>query len=158
MDLTRDDLLEVIIRELGWNLAAFALTGIVCVIVMRVVLGLRIVDIVREVEEEHNGAVGAAFFTVALLSGLWFGKIGGDFTSESTTGEQIAWSIIGFVIATAIFVAAFYLVFRVLCHRRGERVIPYIRREAIAENNTAIILFVGSLAVVPYTLAAMITV
>ena len=158
MDLWPNDLLDILLRELGWNVAAFALTGIACVVVMRVVFGLRLVDVVREVEEEHNAAVGAAFFTVSLLSGLWFGKIGGDFTSQSTLSEQIGWSIFGFVIATVVFLTAFALVFRVLCHKRGERVIPYLRREAIVENNAAMILFIGSLAVVPYTLAAMITV
>ena len=152
------DLLEVVLRELGWNLAAFALTGIVSVLVMRFVFGLRLVDVVREVEDEHNAAVGAAFFTVALMSGLWFGKIGGDFSNQATVGEQIGWSIVGFVNATLVFLAAFVLVFRVLCHKRGERLIPYLRREAIVENNAAMILFIGSLAVVPYTLAAMITV
>ena len=78
------DLLEVVLRELGWNLAAFALTGIVSVLVMRFVFGLRLVDVVREVEDEHNAAVGAAFFTVALMSGLWFGKIGGDFSIQAS--------------------------------------------------------------------------
>ena len=152
------DLLEVVLRELGWNVAAFALTGVVSVLVMRFVFGLRLVDVVREVEDEHNAAVGAAFFTVALMSGLWFGKIGGDFSNQATVGEQIGWSIVGFVNATLVFLAAFVLVFRVLCHKRGERLIPYLRREAIVENNAAMILVIGSLAVVPYTLAAMITV
>src|SRR5918997_4866064 len=100
MDVSMGELFEVLVQELGWNLAAFALTGIASVVVMRFVFGLRLVDVVREVEEEHNAAVGAAFFTVSLLSGLWFGKIGGDFEGDSTVAEQIGWSIFGFVIAT----------------------------------------------------------
>ena len=152
------ELLEVFLIELGWNLAAFALTGVVMVVVMRFVFGLRLVDVVREVEDDHNAAVAAAFFTVALLSGLWFGKIGGDFSNQASVAEQIGWSIFGFFIATLVFLAAFFLVFRVICHKRGERLIPYLRREAIAENNAAMILFISSLAVGPYTLAAMITV
>ncbi len=158
MELSRDDVLEVFVRELAWNVAAFALTGIVCVLVMRLVFGLRLVDVVREVEEEQNGAVGVAFFTVALLSGLWFGKIGGDFTSQATASEQVVWALFGFAIATFVFLVAFLLVFGVICRRRGEKLIPYLRREVIAEDNTAMFLFIASLAVVPYTLAAMITV
>ncbi len=156
--MSASELIEVALRELGWNVAAFALTGVVSVVVMRLVFGLRLVDVVREVEDDHNAAVGAAFFTVSLLSGLWFGKIGGDFTSQSTVAGQIGWSVFGFVIATVVFLSAFTLVFRVVCHKRGEPMIAYLRREAIVEDNAAMILFIGSLAVVPYTLAAMITV
>ena len=158
MDVSVSELLEVLARELGWNLASFALTGITSVLIMRFVFGLGLVDVVREVEEDHNAAVGAAFFTISLLSGIWFGKIGGDFEGESTVAEQIGWSIFGFAIATAVFLTAFILVFRVICHKRNEGLIPYLRREAIVENNAAMILFIASLAVAPYTLAAMITV
>ena len=158
MNQSIGDLVEVLLRELGWNVAAFALTSLASIIIMRVVFGLRLVDVVHEVEEEHNAAVGTAIFTVSLLSGLWFGKIGGDFTTQSSVSEQIGWSIFGFVIATLVFLAAFVLVFRVLCRKRGEGMLHYLRREAIVENNAAMILFISSLAVVPYTLAAMITV
>ena len=152
------EILSIAGQELAWNAVAFGLAALACILIMRFVFHLGVADVVREVEEEHNTAVGGAFFIVALLTALWLGKIGGSFGNEVNLREQLAWTAIGFVIATFVFVVAFNLVFRGICHRRGERLLPYLRREAIVENNAAMIWFIGSLAVVPYTLAAMITV
>lgn len=152
------EIANTFVVELLWNAAAFFVTALFSIVVMRVVFGLGLTSVIHEVEEEHNAGVGAAFFTISLITSLWLGKVGGDFSGASSAQALAAWSLFGFVIATLVFLTAYNLIFRIICHRKGEGMIAYLRREAIVENNAAMILFVASLAIPPYILAAMITV
>jgi hypothetical protein len=152
------DTLELLGQEVLWTLPVLAVTVLINFIVMRVFFGLSPIEVLHEVEEDQNTAVGALFFGTALLMSNMVGKAIADPPEETRLGIALAWLALALAFALLYLIVTVFIIFTLLGRRKGERFRVYLTREIIAENNAALIFFILGIAAVPFTVATHIIV
>jgi hypothetical protein len=141
---------ELIVSAVVWTTVATVVSQLTAVALMAF-LGVRPRALPHELVEIQNPAVGAAFFVVALTAALFVSPMASSgFTPDPSLRESTAWVVGGLVMATVYTLVAFALAHRVLGRRRGEGLRGFVRRELIEEQNVALTLFLGGLAVTPF--------
>ena len=138
-------LLEAIVWSIGVTIVAQAVS-----IGLLWLLGLHPKNLIREIEEVQNTAVGAVFFVVSLIAAFFISVLAADFSVEGPGTDSLPWIIVGVLLATIYTIVVYYIAHWVMKPESGENVYRYLRREIIAEQNAALALFYGGLTVAPF--------
>jgi hypothetical protein len=142
--------LELVISALLWTTFATLVSQFVAILLMWA-LGLPPRNLAREIVEIQNTAVGVVFFIVTLVTSLFVSLMSSSgFTPDPEFLESALWIIGGLVTASIYTVILFIIAHRLLSPKKGEGVYKYLRREIIDEQNAALALFLGGLAVAPF--------
>ncbi|GHG35466.1 hypothetical protein CBQ26_18515 [Deinococcus indicus] len=156
--MTFTDLLTTLVTELGWNLAVWLPTLLVSLLFIRAVLGVRVRELITEIEEHQTAAIGAVFFWVSLgLSLLLSRTIAAPVPTDGSWAEAFTWLAVAVVVTLLLFTLGVLVVFGSLARRRGEGVLRYIRRELREEHNLALSFIMGALFLVPAVVTAHVT-
>lgn len=125
-----------------WSLVSILLAGAISLLVVKVILGVRISDLLAEIETKQNAAVGIIFKDIAaVLSGLLLIFTSNGFSNTSTTlVEDLLWTVGGGLLTLLLIGVFGYLFLRWLTGRRAVKETPlqYLRRELILEQNQAL--------------------
>ena len=104
----------------------------------------------REINDVQNPGVGAIFFIVSLITSMFVSVLaGGPATGASPVLEEIAWVLGGAVLASVYAWIAFLIAHRIMAPK-GESLHKFIHREIVDEQNLALALFLGGLALPPF--------
>lgn len=156
--MTFTDLLTTLMTELGWNLAVWLPTLLVSLLFIRAVLGVRVRELITEIEEHQTAAIGAVFFWVSLgLSLLLSRTIATPVPTDGSWAEAFTWLAVAVVVTLLLFTLGVLVVFGSLARRRGEGVLRYIRRELREEHNLALSFIMGALFLVPAVVTYHVT-
>ena len=156
--MTFTDLLTTLATELGWTLAVWLPTLLISLLFIRVVLGVRLRDLITEIEEHQTAAIGAVFFWVSLgLSLLLSRTIASPVPEGGTWAEAFMWLAVAVFVTLLLFTLGVVAVFGTLARRRGEGVLRYIRREMREEHNLALSFIMGALFLVPAVVTYHVT-
>ncbi|MFN4251946.1 hypothetical protein [Deinococcus sp.] len=156
--MTFTDLLTTLVTELGWNLAVWLPTLLISLLFIRAVLGVRMRDLITEIEEHQTAAIGAVFFWVSLgLSLLLSRTIASPAAEGGTWAEAFMWLAVAVFVTLLLFTLGVVAVFGTLARRRGEGVLRYIRREMREEHNLALSFIMGALFLVPAVVTYHVT-
>ena len=151
--------LRLLLTEIGWNLAVWVPTTVFSLIFIRAVLGIRLGELAREVEDRQTAAVGAIFFWASLGFSLLFSRLVGTPASlnDLTWAEAFGWLGVAVGVALLLFSLGTWLVFGTLARRKGESVSRYLRRELVTEHNLALAFVLGALFIVPVVVVYHVT-
>jgi hypothetical protein len=145
--------------ELLWNVVVWLPTLVFSLIFIRITLGIRLRDLVGEIEHHQTAAVGAVFFWTALGFSMLISRAVADPpTAAANWMESLFWLVIGILIAMLIFVAGVLFIFGLLARRHQQTITAYIRRELRTEHNLSLSLIMGALFIVPVVVAYHMTV
>jgi len=145
--------------ELFWNVIVWLPTLAFSLVFVRVVLGIRMRELVAEVEEHQTAAVGAVFFWTSFGFSMLISKAVADPpVAAASYAEALFWLGIGMVIAVLFFVLGTLMVFGVLARRQREGMFRYIQRELRREHNLSLTMIMGALFIVPVVVAYHMTV
>ena len=126
---------------LGWSLLSIALAGVISVLVVKVVLGVKLSHLIAEIEERQNAAIGIIFKDIAAVtSGLLLIFTFAGLTPSSGLLGDILWTLEG-GLTTLVFMAILgFLILRWLASRHPLKETPlhYLRRELVEEKNEAL--------------------
>jgi hypothetical protein len=124
-----------------WSLISIILAGIISILVVKIILGVRIGDLLAEIETKQNAAVGIIFKDIAaVISGLFLIFTSEGFTASTNLVQDILWTVGGGLL-TLVFIGVLgFLLLRWLAGRKSlkETPIQYLRRELIQEQNQAL--------------------
>lgn len=149
----------LLLTELFWNVVVWLPTLFFSLVFIRLLLGVRMHDLITEVEEHQTAAVGAVLFWTALGFSMLTGRAAGDpATASGTLGENLLWLAIGIGVAIFIFLIGVILVFGALARRHRQSLSEYIQRELRTEHNLSLSLVMGALFIVPIIVAYHMTV
>ena len=126
---------------LGWSLLSIALAGVISILVVKIVLGVKVSHLVAEIETRQNAAVGIIFKDIAaVLSGLLLIFTFAGFTPSTGLLEDILWTLGGGLITLVFMGALGFVLLRWLSSRHPlkESPLQYLRRELIEEKNEAL--------------------
>jgi uncharacterized membrane protein YjfL (UPF0719 family) len=137
----------ILLSEFVWTFVSVIGSAVIAVLVLRLILGLSLGKILFEIEEDQNGGVGAAFFSVFTASGFLVGRMLQSPAVETSAAETALWGAVALIVILVIFVFFNWIILGMVSKRKGERVLQYIRREVVDENNTALMLMVGGMLV-----------
>lgn len=143
--MTFDQLPLIVLTELIWALGGLAVTLIFTTLTLRAVFGLTLKDVVREVEDDQNAAVGATFFIVATTMGLLIGRALQAPVEEVTWPITVAWFAISLIVITVTYLPVAWLILKTAGKRFGETASQYLHREMVVEDNAALMWFLGGL-------------
>ena len=150
---------EVLAIELMWNVVVWLPTLAFSLVFVRLVLGIRFNELLREVEEHQTAAVGAVFFWTSFgFSMLTSKAIADPPVAAASYGEAFFWLAVGITIAVLFFLVGMLIVFGALARRRRENVFVYIQRELRTEHNLSLAMIMGALFIVPIVVAYHMTV
>lgn len=156
--MTFTDLLTTLMTELGWNLAVWLPTLLVSLLFIRAVLGVRVRELVTEIEQHQTAAIGAVFFWVSLGFSLLLSRtIATPVPTDGTWAEAFTWLAVAVVVTLLLFTLGVLAVFGSLARRKGEGVLRYIRREMREEHNLALSFIMGALFIVPAVVTYHVT-
>jgi uncharacterized membrane protein YjfL (UPF0719 family) len=142
--------IELVISALFWTTLTVVVSQGVSILLMWS-LGLPPAKLAHEIVEIQNTAVGACFFVISLGASIFTGLMAsGGFTPDPGFLESTAWIIGGVVVAGLYAALLFLLAHRILAPKKGEGFYHYVRREIITEQNAALALFLGGLAITPF--------
>jgi hypothetical protein len=142
--------LEAVGSALFWATFAIVISQVASIAVMYL-LGLPPSKLVKEIEDVQNPAVGACFFVISLTATLFVGFMTTDgFTPDPPGLESAAWIIGGVLLGFVYMMLIFIIAHRLMGRQPNESVYGYIRREIVLEQNAAVALFLGGLAVSPF--------
>lgn len=150
---------QALATELLWNVVVWLPTLVFSLMFVRLVLGIRFNELLREVEEHQTAAVGAVFFWTSFGFSMLTSKAVADPpVAAASYGEALFWLVVGIAIAVLFFVIGMMIVFGTLARRRRENVFAYIQRELRAEHNLSLAMIMGALFIVPIVVAYHMTV
>lgn len=156
--MTPTDLLTTLVTELGWNLAVWLPTLLISLLFIRAVLGVRVRELITEIEEHQTAAIGAVFFWVSLGFGLLLSRtIASPVPTDGTWTEAFTWLAVAVIVTLLLFTLGVLAVFGTLARRKGEGVLRYIRREMREEHNLALSFIMGALFLVPAVVTYHVT-
>lgn len=156
--MTPTDLLTTLVTELGWNLAVWLPTLLISLLFIRAVLGVRVRELITEIEEHQTAAIGAVFFWVSLGFSLLLSRtIASPVPTDGTWAEAFTWLAVAVVVTLLLFTLGVLAVFGTLARRKGEGVLRYIRREMREEHNLALSFIMGALFLVPAVVTYHVT-
>jgi len=156
--MTPTDLLTTLVTELGWNLAVWLPTLLISLLFIRAVLGVRVRELVTEIEQHQTAAIGAVFFWVSLGFSLLLSRtIASPVPTDGTWAEAFTWLAVAVVVTLLLFTLGVLVVFGTLARRQGEDVLRYIRREMREEHNLALSFIMGALFLVPAVVTYHVT-
>lgn len=156
--MTFTDLLTTLVTELGWNLAVWLPTLLISLLFIRAVLGVRVRELITEIEEHQTAAIGAVFFWVSLgLSLLLSRTVASPAPADGTWAEAFTWLAVAVLVTLLLFTLGVLAVFGTLARRKGEGVLRYIRREMREEHNLALSFIMGALFLVPAVVTYHVT-
>ena len=156
--MTPTDLLTTLATELGWNLAVWLPTLLISLLFIRAVLGVRVRELITEIEEHQTAAIGAVFFWVSLGFSLLLSRtIATPVPTDGTWAEAFTWLAVAVVVTLLLFTLGVLAVFGSLARRKGEGVLRYIRREMREEHNLALSFIMGALFLVPAVVTYHVT-
>ncbi|MGX9686099.1 hypothetical protein ACTQ9L_03000 [Deinococcus wulumuqiensis] len=150
---------RLLLTEIGWNLAVWVPTTVFSLLFIRGVLGIRLNELAREIEQRQTAAVGAIFFWASLGFSLLFSRLVGTPASmnDLSWAEAFGWLGVAVGIALLLFTLGTWLVFGMLARRQGETISRYLRRELVDEHNLALAFVLGSLFIVPVIVVYHVT-
>lgn len=150
---------ELVVIELLWNVVVWLPTLLFSLLFIRVALGIRLNELLTEVEEQQTAAVGAVFFWTSFGFSMLMSKAIADPPAETTSyREAFFWLAVGLTLVTLFFLLGAAIVFGLLARRRRERMFSYIQRELRTEHNLSLALIMGALFIVPVVVAYHMTV
>lgn len=157
--MTLPELFTTLLTELAWNLAVWLPTALVSLLFIRTVLGVRMRELIVEIEEHQTAAIGAVFFWVSLGFSLLLSRTIADPVAPGggTWAEAFAWLALAILVSMLLFALGVFLVFGTLARRRKESLLVYIRREMRQEHNLALSFIMGALFLVPVVVTYHLT-
>ncbi|MXV19155.1 hypothetical protein [Deinococcus xianganensis] len=156
--MTPTDLLTTLVTELGWNLAVWLPTLLISLLFIRAVLGVRVRELITEIEEHQTAAIGAVFFWVSLGFSLLLSRtIATPVPADGTWTEAFTWLAVAVIVTLLLFTLGVLAVFGTLARRKSEGVLRYIRREMREEHNLALSFIMGALFLVPAVVTYHVT-
>jgi hypothetical protein len=145
---------ELVISAILWTTLAVIISQGVSIVLMRW-LGLPS-KLVREIVDVQNTAVGACFFIISLGASIFVSLMtSAGFTPDPPALESALWIVGGVAVAVIYTAIMFVITHRILGVKKGEGVVAYMRREIVAEQNAALALFLGGLAITPFIAVAL---
>jgi hypothetical protein len=146
---------ELVISAILWTTLAVIISQGVSIVLMRW-LGLPPSKLVREIVDVQNTAVGACFFIISLGASIFVSLMtSAGFTPDPPALESALWIVGGVVVAMIYTAIMFVITHRILGVKKGEGVVAYMRREIVTEQNAALALFLGGLAITPFIAVAL---
>jgi hypothetical protein len=124
-----------------WSLLSIILAGVISLLVVKIILGVRIRDLLTEIETKQNAAVGIIFKDIAaVISGLFLIFTSAGFTSSTNLVQDLLWTVGGGLLTLVFMGVLGFLLLRWLAGRRSLKETPlqYLRRELIQEQNQAL--------------------
>ena len=157
--MTPTDLLTTLLTELGWNLAVWLPTVLASVAFIRLILGVRVRELVTEMEEHQTAAIGAVFFWVSLGFSLLLSRTIASpaVTADISWVQAFTWLAVALLVTLILFFLGVLVVFGSLARRRREGLLAYIRREMRQEHNLALSFIMGALFIVPVVVTYHVT-
>ncbi|ASN82871.1 hypothetical protein [Deinococcus ficus] len=157
--MTPTDLLSTLLTELGWNLAVWLPTVLASIAFIRLIMGVRVREIITEIEEHQTAAIGAVFFSVSLGFSLLLSRtIASPAVAMDTSwATAFTWLALALLVTLILFFMGVLVVFGSLARRRGEGLLAYIRREMREEHNLALSFIMGALFIVPAVVTYHVT-
>ncbi|ACO47404.1 hypothetical protein DEDE109153_17145 [Deinococcus deserti] len=157
--MTLPEFFTTLLTELAWNLAVWLPTALVSLLFIRAVLGVRMRELIVEIEEHQTAAIGAVFFWVSLGFSLLLSRTIADPVAAGggTWAEAFAWLALAVLVTMLLFALGVFLVFGTLARRRKESLLGYIRREMRHEHNLALSFIMGALFLVPVVVTYHLT-
>ncbi len=150
---------ELIAIELFWNVVVWLPTLAFSLLFIRVALGIRMSELLAEVEEHQTAAVGAVFFWTSFGFSMLTSKAIADPPAEVTSyTEAFFWLAVGLTLVGLFFLLGAAVVFGLLARRRRESMFVYIQRELRTEHNLSLSMIMGALFIVPVIVAYHMTV
>jgi uncharacterized membrane protein YjfL (UPF0719 family) len=142
---------EQILAAIIWTTLAVVISQAVSIGVMWG-LGLSPKQMVHEIEDVQNPAVGAMFFVISLAVALYIGVYfsSGYSPIEASFGRSALWFVAGLVIAHVYVVLTLEIAHRLMGRVNNETTYQYLRRELIDEQNISLALFLGGLTITPF--------
>src|SRR5262245_30713127 len=96
--------INLLLTEVFWNLIVWVPTIAFSLLFIRLFLGVRMAELLDEVEHHQTAAVGFIFFAVSLGSSMLISRAIGDPQTVNDSWIAVAfWLGLGFVIAMTIF-------------------------------------------------------
>jgi hypothetical protein len=124
-----------------WSLLSIILAGVISILVVKIILGVRIRDLLTEIETKQNAAVGIIFKDIAAVtSGLLLIFTSEGFTSSTNLVQDLLWTVGGGLLTLVFMGVLGFLLLRWLAGRQSLKETPlqYLRRELIQEQNQAL--------------------
>ncbi len=141
---------ELLLAALGWATLSIVVSQAVGITLMRW-LGLPLKQLIHEIEDVQNVAVGASFFIISLTTSLFISIFFSDgFTGSEEVGTSVLWFIAGLVLAWVYVAIIFMIAHRLMGRVNNENVYMYLRREIVEEQNAALAFFLGGLSFPPF--------
>jgi hypothetical protein len=126
---------------LVWSLLSIILAGMTTILVVKIILGVRIPDLLAEIETKQNAAISTIFKDIAaVLSGLTLIFTSTGFTPSTNLIGDILWAVGGGLLTLVLMGVLGFLFLLWLVGRRSLKETPlqYLRRELIQEQNQAL--------------------
>lgn len=141
---------ELLLAALGWATLSIVVSQAVGITLMRW-LGLSVKQLIHEIEDVQNVAVGASFFIISVTTSLFISVFfSAGFTGIEEFGTSALWFVIGLVLASVYVAIIFAIAHRLMDRVKNETVYMYLRREIIEEQNAALAFFLGGLSFPPF--------
>ncbi|MBE3561596.1 MAG: hypothetical protein IMW89_20595 [Ktedonobacteraceae bacterium] len=124
-----------------WSLLSIIIAGIISILIVTIVLGIKISDLITEIETKQNAAIGIIFKNVAaVLSGLLLIFTSTGFSSSEGLLSDILWTVGGGLLTLLFTGILGFLFLNWLSGKRASRETPlqYLRRELVLEQNEAL--------------------
>jgi uncharacterized membrane protein YjfL (UPF0719 family) len=141
---------ELMLTALIWATAAIVISLTVSIGLMRW-LGLPLKQLIHEIEDVQNTAVGACFFiislTVSLFVSVYFST---GFSRIESFVDSAVWFASGLVICFVYIVVILTVIRRAIDRVKTETTYQYLRRELIEEQNAALAFFLGGITMPPF--------
>lgn len=141
---------ELLLAALGWATLSIVVSQVVGITLMRW-LGLSVKQLIHEIEDVQNVAVGASFFIISVTTSLFISVFfSAGFTGLEEFGTSALWFVIGLLLAFVYVAIIFAIAHRLMDRVNNETVYTYLRREIIEEQNAALAFFLGGLSFPPF--------
>jgi hypothetical protein len=157
-------MLSTIAGEFAYTFGALAVSLLINFILLWLAVGMNPREVMREIEEDNNGAVGLAFAGFSLIASLACGFAFSDPQTDSTLRESVYWLVGGLLLASVYFAVASYVVLYLLCRDniqdtgRHEGVRAFLRREIKEDQNVGLMGLLLGLAFATYVPVILITI
>jgi uncharacterized membrane protein YjfL (UPF0719 family) len=112
--------------------------------------GLPLKNVREQIEDVQNPAVGAFFFIISLITAFWCSVLSAGTPTFAEPLETFFWIFGGLVFASVYTMGSWWIAHRRFKPTPGETLYGWIKRELIEEQNIALALFLGGLAVPPF--------
>lgn len=138
----------VIVQEFGWVLVALVPSVLISLLIIRFAFQIQIRDIVRELEEDQNGAMTALLLGIA--GGLTY--VISRSVAGLDTAEILYWTTIAIVMGIVNSIIFLLPIVAWLARRAGMSPRAYLHRELCQEDNLAM----GLLVITPWVLTTIV--